>query len=402
MGIWVALGGLGHSGPWSLAHNAATGTNFPHDTWFHFAYTITQRPNSVGTLYINGVMRHSLTSATTTGLAAFDRMVVGGSGDLSRGFVGALGDLRIYRKALSLAEVGQLYAYKTFEYSNCQACPLHWTSPAGSVSVTQCMHSCPAGQYQETRVLNPPEGSRSYSSVHSQTPSNPGHAFSILDGLHETTCWIPTTTANSWMQIDAGAPMLITGVITQGRSEGTQYATAFTLQAMMLSSDTPIAVTGSFSMTDGSKKVHMLTTPIYARYVRILPTSFLTWPAMRAALVVRTCSTCLAGQVSPVGSTSAASCQCAANSFLDQTVAANRAIALLPGTTHFSTLARRTARTYAATAPFTSCAGPSGTGAVTFDRTLSQYLDGGAHAFNIATNGGFTAVVVVRFTGVFR
>jgi len=43
--------------------------------------------------------------------------------------------------------------------------------------------------------------------------------------------------------------------------------------------------------------------------------------------------------------------------------------------------------------------GPDGHGAVTFNRALSQYLDGGSRAFNIATNGGFTAVAVVKFTG---
>jgi hypothetical protein len=34
-----------------------------------------------------------------------------------------------------------------------------------------------------------------------------------------------------------------------------------------------------------------------------------------------------------------------------------------------------------------------------FNRAFSQYIDGGPHTFNIATNGGFTAVAVVKFTG---
>jgi len=44
--------------------------------------------------------------------------------------------------------------------------------------------------------------------------------------------------------------------------------------------------------------------------------------------------------------------------------------------------------------------GPDGRGAVFFDRSLSQFLDGGIHTFNIASNGGFTAVAVVKFTGI--
>jgi hypothetical protein len=40
-----------------------------------------------------------------------------------------------------------------------------------------------------------------------------------------------------------------------------------------------------------------------------------------------------------------------------------------------------------------------GQGHVSFNRTQTQYLDGGPLKFNIASNGGLTVVVVVRFTG---
>jgi len=77
-----------------------------------------------------------------------------------------------------------------------------------------------------------------------------------------------------------------------------------------------------------------------------------------------------------------------------------RAIALFPVQAQFLTFANRNQRLHTATAIFDSTAGPSGSkGAVTFDRASSQYIDGGPHAFNIATNGGFTAVAVVKLTG---
>jgi len=44
--------------------------------------------------------------------------------------------------------------------------------------------------------------------------------------------------------------------------------------------------------------------------------------------------------------------------------------------------------------------GPKGMGAVNFDRGLAQYLEGRPHQFNIETNRGFTAIAVVKFTGV--
>ena len=43
--------------------------------------------------------------------------------------------------------------------------------------------------------------------------------------------------------------------------------------------------------------------------------------------------------------------------------------------------------------------GPGGGGMLTFDRTLSQFLDGGARKLNVASNGGFTFVSVMKFTG---
>ena len=77
-----------------------------------------------------------------------------------------------------------------------------------------------------------------------------------------------------------------------------------------------------------------------------------------------------------------------------------RAIALFPVQAQLSTFANRNQRLHTATAIFDSTAGPSGsTGAVTFDRASSQYIDGGPHTFDIASNGGFTAVVVFKLTG---
>jgi len=83
-----------------------------------------------------------------------------------------------------------------------------------------------------------------------------------------------------------------------------------------------------------------------------------------------------------------------------------RAIALVPGAGSPPRLASLAARAAAhtrviadATLPTLSAAGgPGGSGAVVFDRAQEQYLDGGAQTFLVATNGGFTAVMVVMFT----
>ena len=233
-------------------------------------------------------------------------------------------------------------------------------------------------------MLNPPYAQRDFSSVNFNRP--------MLDDLSGAGAWSPTTIASGqWMEIDAGQVMQLVGIITQGRGNiATHYVTGFTVQ-YRLGSEAPVVLSTVFTMTNGLKKSHWLPSIVNARYVRIEVTSWMNSISMRAALLVWTCMACLLDQVSLAGSTSAAACQCAANSFLDHSVVANRAIALFPRTTQVSTLARRSLFTYGATAVFDSsvAAGPpTGRGAVTFDRTLFQGLDWGAHTFNILRRTG--------------
>jgi len=285
-------------------------------------------------------------------------------------------------------------------FSGCTACPPGATALAGSTAAAAC--ACRAGGFGETGVLNPGETARRYSS------SLTVHHYSELDTLFYTQTWIAgTNTVGEWMQIDAGAPMQIMGVITQGRGPDApgQYVTNFEVQyrsgdSMSLVGSN-IQMTGSFSMTNGVKKEHLFTIPIYARYVRLLPKTFNVYMAMRAALIVRQCSTCPATTLSFEGSTSAQACQCAAGNQLSVSAASQRALALVPGRAQLATLSNRRGRTYASTAVYSATAGfAAGTGAVTFVRAFSQYLDGGAHAFNVQTNGGLTVIALVMYTGV--
>ena len=120
---------------------------------------------------------------------------------------------------------------------------------------------------------------------------------------------------------------------------------------------------------------------------------------------------CPASMTSLSGSMSVAACECAANTYFDNTnVRDDRAIALKPESTVFSTIARRSLAASTSTATFNATVGPpGGRGAVVFKRfgrlpngnvgLLHQNINGGSHTFNVAT-GGFTAIAVVRFTGM--
>jgi len=114
---------------------------------------------------------------------------------------------------------------------------------------------------------------------------------------------------------------------------------------------------------------------------------------------LQVCQTCAGNTSSLQGSLSEAECECAPGTYKSVSEADKRAISLDSESTQLSTMANRGLVLFTDTAVFNSTAGPTGSkGAVTFNRTLSQHIDSGTHTFNIASNGGFTAVVLVKFT----
>jgi len=149
-----------------------------------------------------------------------------------------------------------------------------------------------------------------------------------------------------------------------------------------------------------ARREHLFVSPIYARYIRMIPLQWVNKINMRAALIVKSCTSCFSNAFSMQGSTSPASCECRAGTYITTIESNVRAISLVPGRAQFSTLANRNQRLYPATAVFDKNAGPNAnTGAVTIDRALSQYIDGGSHTLNIASNTGFTAVVLLQSNG---
>jgi len=95
--------------------------------------------------------------------------------------------------------------------ATCWACPSCALSLPESTTSTACQ--CQAGTFEETHVLNPLYPQRSYSSI------NGNNLFhSLLDDIHSSTGWAASVNSQGqWMYIDAGEPMYIVGIITQGR-----------------------------------------------------------------------------------------------------------------------------------------------------------------------------------------
>jgi len=164
----------------------------------------------------------------------------------------------------------------------CDTCPAGTGSLPGSVSSVACGPPCAAGagpgavgclcaagQYKDTRVLNPPYAQRDYSSINANTHSN-----SKLDDLLDTQTWAPTSNSvGEWMQIDTGSPMSITGIISQGRGSVDQYVTEFKIQYKVLLADSYTPLNQNFTTPSRDKIQHTFAMPIYARYVKILAQS---------------------------------------------------------------------------------------------------------------------------------
>jgi len=138
----------------------------------------------------------------------------------------------------------------------CQTCPANAVSLEGSTSVDACQ--CQADTYEETRVLNPSEASRTYSSVVSD------HCYSQLHLLHYSAAWVAgTNTQGQWMEIDASEPMYILGVITQGRGNNIQqWVTEFRVEYRMGGSQGEnIMLPGTFSLPDTPpSKSHLIAS----------------------------------------------------------------------------------------------------------------------------------------------
>ena len=125
-----------------------------------------------------------------------------------------------------------------------------------------------------------------------------------------------------------------------------------------------------------------------------------------AASAALTCTSCPAGFLALPGMTTVQDC-CALNSRPQNITTCNsllsitacaRFITLTPKPS-FASISTRNNAGVGTIPTYNAVGGPNGKGHVSFNRANSQYLDAGSRTFNIATNGGFTIVAVVRFTG---
>jgi hypothetical protein len=140
-------------------------------------------------------------------------------------------------------------------------------------------------------VLNPPESKRSYSSVYNNDAPGTGHARSMLDSSQAWSYSNTIGTGDQWMQIDLDVNKTISGVVTQGRYNYSQYVTSYKVEHSSDGTnwswvDNENVFTGN---TDANTKItNSFTTNVVARYIRIYPETYVSYPSMRAGVVETT------------------------------------------------------------------------------------------------------------------
>jgi hypothetical protein len=181
--------------------------------------------------------------------------------------------------------------------SACKTCDANADSLPGSPNERSCFckagfygdgtscKACQAGKYTYSHTAaflrekeNPPEASRSYSSI-------AGGALSMLDSGDAWCAYIESQSANpAWMKIDLGLAMRVHGVVLQARHGYNDYLTEVEVQHSLdpnsgFSSVQSHANGGvrffpaaTFSNKEKSELIFM--EPVVARYIKIVPWSW--------------------------------------------------------------------------------------------------------------------------------
>jgi len=134
-----------------------------------------------------------------------------------------------------------------------------------------------------SEILNVPESSRSYSSIHANLPIG-GVCGQSMIGSASGWCAGPLT-AGEWMQMDLGSVRTVLGVVVSGRATSGQWVTSFTVQTS-IDGVTFTGETEPYSSGNAQADYNFVNAA-EARYVRIVEYSYRGYPSMRAAVRVK-------------------------------------------------------------------------------------------------------------------
>ena len=139
----------------------------------------------------------------------------------------------------------------------------------------------------DVEVVNPAESARSYSSVWANDAVGTGHARSMLDSVQGWSA--SSNTIGQYMTISLGSVQTVTGVVTQGRKQESQWVTSYKVQTSpdcSVYSDVDGGRVFSGNVDINSKVQNFFRTAVQASCVRLLPQSWVNHMSMRAGVIV--------------------------------------------------------------------------------------------------------------------
>jgi hypothetical protein len=152
----------------------------------------------------------------------------------------------------------------------------YWSRGLTDAEVLQVYHAGVNGQGLLSGGCTPVE-----LNIATTAQSNPACTDSKLNAV---TSWCSTDGSDEPMDIDLGAVMSVSGVVTQGRGNSGQWVTGYTVQTSTNGGSWTSGIEFDGN-SDQNTKVTRAIPVVQARFVRIEPVSNYGWPSMRAAVL---------------------------------------------------------------------------------------------------------------------
>ena len=136
----------------------------------------------------------------------------------------------------------------------------------------------------ETNVFNPPESSRTYSSVWGDQDPGVGHGRSML---YSQQAWSAKhNISDQWMEIDMGELKNLAGVIIQGRHDNNQKVTSFNVFVENDGVYREVLSALKYTESRDTPQSYTFNEPIVGRKVRFVVKSWHEHISMRAAVLL--------------------------------------------------------------------------------------------------------------------
>ena len=141
-------------------------------------------------------------------------------------------------------------------------------------------------------IVNPDYDKHSASSRYNDDPIGIAHGRGRLNSIQ---AWSPANkNSDQWYQIDLSSEQRIIGIVTQGRTGGTQYIKTYKVKVSIDGNtwtdvDNGRIFKGNNEKTEENPDFEVKTkfnTPINSRYVRVYPVAYKGWPSMRIGVII--------------------------------------------------------------------------------------------------------------------